>query len=82
VAQCPFRDQCPFFGDRTASMPSTTEWLTRQFCCGRFDQCARHMVRSTLGREAVPLDLFPDDVRQARQILHAAREDQVSQSDV
>ena len=72
MAECEFLPGCLFFNDRLATMPSTAQMVKSQYCSGpRADSrwCARRMVLSKHGREAVPDNLFPSDLPRARQIL-------------
>jgi hypothetical protein len=41
----------------------------KAFCRGDNSSCARYMIFVSLGREAVPLDLFPNQVDRALEIL-------------
>ena len=63
---------CPFFNDRMASKPATSELYKLQYCKGDFDSCARHMIFKGLGKESVPGDLFPNQKDRALQILGSA----------
>ena len=69
---CPNLPQCPFFNLAMTDMPATAAGLKEQFCRGDFERCARRKVALTLGRQHVPLDMFPDDFGQADRILAAA----------
>ena len=70
--QCVCLEQCPFFNDRMKNMPTTASVLKQRLCMSGWQACARHMVFEVLGREAVPSDLYPDEVDRARAILAAA----------
>jgi hypothetical protein len=63
---------CPFFAGRMKNMPTTAELLKQQFCRGDWHSCARCTIVKALGRDAVPADLFPDDMERARRVLRAA----------
>jgi hypothetical protein len=69
---CPALAACPFFADRIQNMPSTAQLLKQRYCIEDYERCARWMVREKLGKQAVPLDLFPHDTARAREILAAA----------
>ncbi len=71
MADCQCLSGCPFFNDQMANMPSLANSMKRRYCQGDASQCARHMVFSALGREAVPRDLFPNQTDRAQEILAA-----------
>jgi hypothetical protein len=50
-------------------MPSTSELLKQRYCRGTYDRCARWVVRDKLGKEKVPLDLFPHETARAPAML-------------
>jgi len=57
---CDRLSDCPFFSDRLANMPGTSEVIKRKYCRGAYETCARRMVARSGGMQAVPADLFPD----------------------
>lgn len=73
MGDCVCLDTCPFFNGRMASMPAMAEMIKGKYCLDEFESCARHMVFKALGRESVPVDLFPNDLGFATQTLEAAR---------
>jgi len=54
-----------------ANMPSTADMLKQMYCQKDFDKCARYMVVKAIGREKVPLDLFPNQTEKATTIIQA-----------
>jgi hypothetical protein len=56
-----------------AEMPSMAEIIKQRYCRGSNVHCARHMVFRTLGRPAIPKDLYPSQVERAEEIIDAAR---------
>lgn len=52
-------------------MPATAEVLKQQFCRNDWASCARCRVFREFGAEAVPPDMFPDDIERAEMILEA-----------
>jgi len=70
---CECLETCPFFHDRMKNMPTFAGLLKAQFCHDDWTSCARCMIVRELGREAVPLDLFPDQTDRAHSILDAAK---------
>ncbi len=69
MADCVCLPRCPFFNDRMAEMPATTQLMKKRYCLGDQAQCARHMVFSRFGSEKVPIDLYPTQVERAQQLL-------------
>lgn len=69
MAECECLKGCPFFNDRMSNMPSLANVYKKQFCLSDFNACARHMIFLALGKEKVPLDLFPNEVEKAKKII-------------
>ena len=69
MADCECLSKCPFFNDKMANKPATTELMKRQYCKDEYQSCARFMVFRQFGREKVPAELFPNQVDRAREIL-------------
>ncbi len=67
MAKCEKLSACPFFNDRLSRMPSVASLLKESYCLGEKENCARYRV-SNAGLE-VPVDLFPNDVHRADQLL-------------
>jgi len=73
MAECPLLPTCPFFNDMMANMPAMSEGMKKTFCRQAFLECARYMTCTTLGREQVPADMFPNEPDRARDIIDATR---------
>ncbi|MBN2416042.1 hypothetical protein JXO52_09380 [bacterium] len=67
--ECEVLATCPFFNDRMAEKPATAGLFKNRYCLGDNTNCARYMVFKTLGRAAVPVDLYPNQEERARAIL-------------
>ncbi|MFX0020830.1 MAG: hypothetical protein ACFE9S_00770 [Candidatus Hermodarchaeota archaeon] len=50
-------------------MPVTTEMFKQTYCKGDYNICARFVVASTLGKDNVPLDLFPNQSERANKLI-------------
>jgi hypothetical protein len=72
MPDCVCLPKCPFFNDRMAEMPALAKSMKKKYCQGDFAACARYMVFSRKGREAVPSDLFPNQTDRVAAILAAA----------
>lgn len=69
MSDCALIETCIFFNDKMASMPSMADLYKQRYCKTDHTVCARYMVFSTLGRENVPADLYPNDVERAKSII-------------
>jgi len=69
MADCELLEGCVFFNDKMANMPATSELYKDQYCRENNLECARYMVFKALGREKVPLDLFPNMKDRAQEII-------------
>jgi len=73
MSDCVCLEGCPFFNDKMANMPSMAEILKQRYCRNDWQDCARHKVFEEFGRDAVPGDLFPNEVERSEQILAELR---------
>ena len=69
MADCELLEGCVFFNDKMADMPATAELYKDQYCRENNLECARYMVFNALGKENVPLDLFPNMKDRAQEII-------------
>lgn len=69
MPDCDYLKGCIFFNDKMGDMPSTSSVFKMMYCNDNFLGCARFMVRTELGMEQVPDDLFPNQVDRAKAIL-------------
>lgn len=69
MADCECLPKCPFFNDRMEAMPSMNEIYKEKYCHTDNSACARYLVLKALGRERVPLDLYPHQVARAEEII-------------
>lgn len=53
-------------------MDALAESIKDHYCLKNFSGCARHLVFKALGRENVPIDLYPTEVERARRIIEGA----------
>lgn len=68
MADCELVSGCIFFNDMMSNMPSTSSVFKLMYCNDNFTGCARYVVRSEMGKEAVPADLFPNQIDRAHLI--------------
>jgi hypothetical protein len=69
MPDCKLIEKCIFFNDKMADMPSMAHLFKDRFCHADFEGCARFTVFQALGRENVPVDLYPNDMPRAQSIL-------------
>lgn len=67
--ECPSINGCPFFNDKLKDMPSMSNIYKRNYCKNEYKKCARYLVSTTIGKENVPLDLFPNQEERAKEII-------------
>lgn len=76
MAECGLKRSCIFFNDKMTDMPAMAAVYKARYCRHSNTECARWLVFSALGREAVPDDLFPNDRLRALRIVRHARGEQ------
>jgi hypothetical protein len=69
MADCELIAKCLFFNDQMAEMPDMAELQKNKYCRGNNSICARYKVFKELGKDKVPKDLFPFDIKRAEQII-------------
>jgi len=69
MADCELLASCIFFNDKMANYPTTAQFLKNVYCKGDNFACARYVVFKALGRERVPMDLFPHNIDRARELV-------------
>jgi hypothetical protein len=73
VAQCECVPRCPFFNEKMAARPATADLMKKKFCLGDKQLCARYRVRSAIGPNAVPADLYPNQSDKADAVIAEQR---------
>ena len=74
MADCVSLPACPFFNEKIANMPGTTKVMQAIYCKGDSGKCARFIVSKALGKSAVPIDLFPDQINKANEIISTSKQ--------
>ena len=69
MADCECLEGCPFFNDRMQNMPGLSGIYKKNYCKGDYQKCARYMVFKSLGKAAVPLDMFPNQKEEAESLI-------------
>lgn len=73
MAECECLATCPFFHDKMANKPATSQLMKRQYCLGDNTNCARHTVFRTVGGQFVPADLYPGQLDRVKDIIAAVK---------
>lgn len=68
MASCELFNNCPFSDERRSANGCGIICRTK-YCRGDNADCARYMVFKALGAAAIPIDLYPDMHKRARQII-------------
>jgi hypothetical protein len=71
MSPCDLLDECPFFDAKMSHMPAMADMYRDRYCGGDSFSCARYQVFASLGRDAVPIDLFPNQADGARDVIEA-----------
>lgn len=69
MAECELINECPFFNDKIAGDEEKITLMKDKYCRKNNLNCARYMIATAVGREAVPLDLTPDEKTKAYEII-------------
>lgn len=69
MPDCKLLDSCIFFNDQMANMPAVADLMKKRYCKSEFIDCARLRIVEELGRENVPIDLFPNQEDYADQLI-------------
>jgi hypothetical protein len=70
MSECEFLPACPFFNDKMKDLPGLTQIYKKKYCLGdEKNNCARLIVRNTLGKEKVPTDLYPNQIEKANMLI-------------
>jgi hypothetical protein len=70
MSVCPSINVCPFYNDKMANMPALANMYKKNYCKSDNESCARWKVATAFGKEAVPLDLFPNQMERAISIIN------------
>jgi len=74
MEQCQLLQGCSFFNDKMSIDSGIGSLYKKKYCLGDFNSCARYKVAKTLGREKVPVDLFPNMFDRAEKIIKEGME--------
>jgi hypothetical protein len=73
MADCPSLEKCPFFNDKMAGKTGIINMYKRKYCKDDYNNCARWMISSTVGKEHTTLNIYPNMVDKAKEIINAIK---------
>lgn len=66
---CPNLNGCIFFNDKMPMETGLGAIYKRKYCLGNYEICARYKVAKALGKEKVPINLYPNQFDVAEKLL-------------
>jgi len=70
MLECECLPGCPFFNDKLKDMPAIAQIYKKKYCMGgEKHSCARYIVRNALGKDNVPIDLYPNQIERANALI-------------
>jgi hypothetical protein len=69
MANCELLGGCLFFNDKMATTPGTAAMYKKRYCIEDNSKCARFLIASSMGRDKVPADLFPNQIQRVKKII-------------
>jgi len=72
---CKYINDCAFFNDpSTQKFQALADQLKKDYCHGRFSDCARYLVASRIGQDQVPRSMLPTQLQWAEMIFRYTHE--------
>ncbi len=71
MAECELLNGCLFFNDKMPNTSGLGAMYKQNYCMGDHSKCARLLVANSLGRQKVPVDLYPNMRDRAKAIIAA-----------
>jgi len=72
MANCELMAGCLFFNDKMQDTQGVGALYKKKYCLGDNLDCARYMIAMSLGRTAVPENLYPNMTDKASTMISAA----------
>lgn len=69
MADCELLENCPFFNDKMAKIPTMATMMKKKYCKSDYSNCARYIVFKKLGSSKVPSDLYPNQLSRTKEII-------------
>jgi len=67
--ECKYFADCLFFKDEMKNMSAMASIFKSRYCLSDNAECARYKVSEELGKDMVPDDLYPNDLRRIEKLL-------------
>lgn len=67
--KCENFEKCPFYNDKMPLDSAIAKVYKAKYCEGEKTKCARYEVSTKIGKEYVPIDLYPNMFERAKSIL-------------
>ena len=71
MPECKYINTCPFFHNKMANMPNLADLYKKNYCKEDNSKCARLIVLKAVGRNKIPPDLFPNQIKRAEDIVNS-----------
>ncbi len=71
MGECEFMEKCPFYNDKLGNVPEKVEELKVHYCRNNNLHCARYMVVNALGKDRMPVELYPHEKERAYTLIAA-----------
>jgi hypothetical protein len=66
---CEYFNTCPFYNDKMPIDSALGRMHKKKYCEGDNKLCARYKIASSIGKEYVPIDLYPIMMEEANKII-------------
>lgn len=70
IMKCELWEKCPLFNDKMSAESSLLTIFKNNYCLNNYLTCARFMVADRIGREHIPIDLYPNESGKAILIIN------------
>jgi hypothetical protein len=61
MRECVLLDSCWFYNELLPQYPSEYDHMKKDYCMNCYFECARYQLSRMLGRDKIPVGLFPND---------------------
>lgn len=66
---CERLSTCPFYNDKMDIESGLGKMYKKRYCEGDQAQCARYKIAAAIGKEFVPIDIYPNMIDRADKII-------------
>ncbi len=68
MSRCHLAEDCVFFNVEVGYSPELQTAMRKEYCLGRFEDCARLLALEFMRREELPADMIPTDHEQLERL--------------